>query len=244
MWVESFISGTVESHDFENFEKIDPDKAVLLVANHRSFNDQFAISARLFSMYGVHHNIFFPVRGNFFYDNPFGLIVNLFFAYGVMYPPIIRDRKRHNWNACATDIMVNLLREPGNLVGFHPEGTRGRSDDPYQLLPAKPGCGELIHRAQPNVVPVFLQGFPPAPFEMWREKLKKGKSAKTYVHMVMGEPVDFSEEYEMEASRKTYLSISKKAMRKIIELAEKEKRIRRLADNKTAGVSTAEAPSG
>jgi hypothetical protein len=62
--------------------------------------------------------------------------------------------------------------------------------------------------------------------------------------MVMGEPLDFSEEYEMEASRKTYLSISKKAMRRISELAEKEKTIRRLAENTMSGVSTAEAPSG
>ncbi|NIV91999.1 hypothetical protein GWN42_04150, partial [candidate division KSB1 bacterium] len=157
-WVECGTSKTVSDHGFENFKKIDPSRSVLLVVNHRSFYDQFVIAARLFSLYGPHHHVHFPVRSNFFYDNPLGLFVNLPLALGVMYPPIIRDRKRRSWNAFATDLMVELLKDPQNLVGFHPEGTRNKGPDPYALLPAKPGCGELIHRSNPNVVPVFLQG--------------------------------------------------------------------------------------
>ena len=112
------------------------------------------------------------------------------------------------------------------MVGFHPEGTRNQGPDPYELLPAKPGCGELIHRANPNVVPVFVQGFPPSLFAMIRNNGKQNGQNMPYVHMVMGEPMDFSTELQMEASNKTYLKISQKVMEKINALAREEKRIR------------------
>jgi hypothetical protein len=35
-------------------------------------------------------------------------------------------------------VLVELLQKPGNVIGFHPEGTRNNGDDPYHLLPAQP----------------------------------------------------------------------------------------------------------
>ncbi len=225
-WIEWVISRTVRDHGFENFAKLDPSRGVLLVVNHRSFYDQFVIAARLFRQFGKHHNIYFPVRANYFYDNPTGLLVNLLIAFGVMYPPIIRDPRRRYWNGFATDIMVALLKEPQNMVGFHPEGTRNRGPSPYDLLPAKPGCGELIYRANPNVVPVFLQGFPRSVLDILKSNYAKSPRWKPLVHMVMGKPLDFSEELKLPPSRKTYLKISQKAMGGIAELAEREREIR------------------
>lgn len=46
------------------------------------------------------------------------------------------------------------------------------------------------------------------------------------VHMVMGEPLDFSEERKMEENRKTFLQISKKVMNAIGKLARREQEIR------------------
>ena len=223
-WVEFGTSRTVLDHGFDNFAKIDPNRAVLLVANHRTFYDQFVISARLFRLYGPHHNVYFPVRANFFYDNPLGLLVNLPVAMGVMYPPFVRDRKRLRWNAFATNLLVELLQDPHNMVGFHPEGTRNRGPDPYELLPAKPGCGELIYRSRPNVLPVFLQGFPKNAFTLVKANLRRDSSP--FVHMVMGEPLDFSEELQLPAGRKTYLLISRKVMQRIAELSQLEREIR------------------
>lgn len=230
-WVELGTSHTVVDHGFENFEKIDPTRGVLLVANHRTFYDQFVIAARLFRLYGPHHHIYFPVRSNFFYDNPLGLLINIPFSMGVMYPPIVRDARRRHWNQYATDLMVELLRDPQNMIGFHPEGTRNQGPDPYELLPAKPGCGELIFRSNPNVVPVFLQGFESA-WRMFRQNLRNSKPVKPMVHMVMGEPLDFRDELKMEAGKKTYLHISRKVMAVIAELSRRELEIRSEYDRK------------
>lgn len=226
-WVELFIEGAVVAHGFKNFKKIDPKRAVLLVPNHRTFFDQFAIAARLFKIYGRHHNIYFPVRANYFYDRISGLFVNLFIANGVMYPPFVRDRKRLRWNKEATEILINLLRNPENMVGYHPEGTRNLGPDPYEFLSAKPGCGEIIYRTNPNVIPVFLEGFPDNPAHMLRCSSYRKNPRRPYVHMVMGEPIDFSEELAMEENKKTYLTIAQKAMRHIARLSKDEITIRK-----------------
>ncbi len=222
-WVEFFTSRSVAAHGFERFQQLDPTRGVLVVVNHRTFYDQFVIAARLFKLYGAHHNIYFPVRANFFYDNPAGLLVNLLASQGVMYPPIVRDRGRRRWNEIATDIMVGLLKDKRNMIGFHPEGTRNQGTDPYNLLPGKPGCGELIYRANPNVIPVFLQGFPSSFWQIYRHN---AAAKGPLVHMVMGEPLDFTAECQMERSRKTFLIISRRVMEGIKALARQEQHIR------------------
>jgi 1-acyl-sn-glycerol-3-phosphate acyltransferase len=224
--VEAFTSRIVTDHGFENFARIDPNRAVLLVANHRTLYDQFVISGRLFKLYGAHHNIYFPVRANFFYDNIFGLPVNLLFALGGMCPPIMRDKKRRQWNQTAMDILADFLERRENMVGFHPEGTRNKGSDPYAFLPGKPGCGELIYRSNPNVIPVFLHGFPSSFLQMLKRNWFGGKKPEPFVHMVMGSPLDFTAERQMEANRKTYLEISNSVMNAIEELSKREKECR------------------
>ncbi|MCE7873962.1 hypothetical protein DYH09_26820 [bacterium CPR1] len=160
LWVEAFIRHLVQDHGFENFKLIDPSRSVLLVANHRSFYDQYSIMGRLYTLYGNHHRIFFPIRSPFFYDSLLGLVVNLSLSFGAMYPPITRDPRRMAWNNFAMEVLGELLLDRRNLVGFHPEGKRNQNPDPYALLPGKLGCGMVIHKSRPNVLPVFLQGFP------------------------------------------------------------------------------------
>src|SRR6185437_1066514 len=45
------------------------------------------------------------------------------------------------------------------VVGLHFEGRRGDGEDPYTLLPARPGIGQIVARARPVVLPVFILGF-------------------------------------------------------------------------------------
>jgi 1-acyl-sn-glycerol-3-phosphate acyltransferase len=44
------------------------------------------------------------------------------------------------------------------VIGFHPEGTRNKNNDPYSYLRPQPGIGKLIKEANPQVVPVFIAG--------------------------------------------------------------------------------------
>lgn len=229
-YVELATSNLCPDHHFDKFTKIDPSRGVMLVANHRSFFDLFAIVARLFTLYGNHHAIFFPVRSTFFYDHPLGQCVNIPLAMGSMYPPIMRDPNRKIWNRFSTDLLVELLKNPRNMVGFHPEGTRSQTKDPYELLPAKPGAGELIYRARPNVVPVFLQGFPRYAWPGFLHNRGLLKKDVLWAHMVMGDPINLEEELSLPDSKETYLTISQKVMKVIGELAEEEKVIRRSWD--------------
>lgn len=231
MWIEFFIHDAVVAHGFKNFAKIDSNRAVLLIANHRSFYDQFAIAARLFQLYGRHHHICFPVKANYFYESLSGLFVNIVVACGVMYPPFVRDRKRLRWNKEATGILISLLKNPENMVGFHPEGARNQGSDPYKFLSAKLGCGELIYKTNPNVVPIFLQGFPNNIVHMLHSSRYKKKPRVPYVHMVMGEPIDFSKELALPENNKTYLVIAQKAMRHIAQLSKEEVEIRKKYEN-------------
>ena len=41
---------------------------------------------------------------------------------------------------------------------MHPEGTRGKGPDPYELLPAQPGVGKLALVGKPVVIPAFILG--------------------------------------------------------------------------------------
>lgn len=223
-WVECFVRNHVVDHGFENFRKIDPNRGVFLVANHRTFYDQFTIMGRLYTLFGNHHRIFFPIRSPFFYDSPAGMVVNLSLAFGAMYPPIMRDPKRKAWNNFAMDLLAELLQDRRNLVGFHPEGKRSQEPDPYTLLPGKLGCGMVIHKSRCNVVPVFLQGFPRSVLG-WPAQNLLGR-ARPVVHMVMGAPLDLAEELEGPADRRTYLRITRKTMDALAELAERERAIR------------------
>lgn len=223
-WVECFVRNHVVDHGFENFRKIDPRRGVFLVANHRTFYDLFTIMGRLYTLFGNHHRIFFPIRSPFFYDSLAGMFVNLSLAFGAMYPPIMRDPKRKAWNSFAMDLLAELLQDRRNLVGFHPEGKRSQEPDPYSLLPGKLGCGMVIHKSRANVVPVFLQGFPRSVLS-WPVKNLTGRP-RPVVHMVMGPPLELAEELEAPADRRTYMRITKKTMDALAVLAERERAIR------------------
>jgi len=54
-----------------------PEERILLVANHRTFFDLFALGWILLEKRGLEQSVSFPVRANFFYENPAGLAVCL-----------------------------------------------------------------------------------------------------------------------------------------------------------------------
>ena len=125
-WVRACLANRMLVEGLDDIMALYPDRGVMLVSNHRSFFDQYAMLLACY-MGPVHwaKALFFPVRSNFFYDQPLGIVVNAAVAAGAMYPPIFRQAERRALNDDALDRMVEILRRPGNVLGMHPEGTRG-----------------------------------------------------------------------------------------------------------------------
>src|SRR5262245_28936207 len=171
-----------------------PERGLLLCMNHRSY---FDASITMFSLYerGAMwaDKIYFPVRSNFFYEHPVGFAVNLMIGGGALYPPIFRDASKAELNRDALERMVRFLGEPGALVGMHPEGTRGKGPDPYQLLPAQPGVGQVVLQARPLVVPAFVNGLSNSYVQDITDTYRKDIRRERPIIIAFGEPVDYAD---------------------------------------------------
>lgn len=157
-FVGRVVSARLRVHGLERVTALPPDARILLVANHRTFFDLFVLGFILWRRGGLTQRLNFPVRANFFYEHPLGLATCMFMSGGTMFPPFFRQAEKKAFNRFSLEVLIEKLRTPGQLVGFHPEGTRSRSGDPYTLLPAQPGAGELALKARPLVVPAFITG--------------------------------------------------------------------------------------
>lgn len=158
-WMRAVLSRRMLIEGLDDFRQLDPEGGVLLLSNHRSYFDLYAVSVAFFAAPTPWlARVCYPVRADFFYERPLGLLVNLLAGAGVMYPPFYRQRARWHLNRRSLDDLVAILGRKGWLVGFHPEGSRGKSESPYDLLPMQPGAGELALKTNAVVVPVFING--------------------------------------------------------------------------------------
>ena len=86
-WIHLSTYNIMNVYGLEHVEAASRERPLLLVANHRSFFDMYAVSTVLFRNTLWRKQLFFPVRGRFFYQNPLGLLVNLIMGWWSMYPP-------------------------------------------------------------------------------------------------------------------------------------------------------------
>jgi 1-acyl-sn-glycerol-3-phosphate acyltransferase len=178
----------------EHIATLGPKASVLLVANHRSFFDFFSVTAILYSRTNLTKRVFFPVRQNFFYDHPLGPAVNLAMSGMRMFPPIMRDRSKKSFNQYAVERCVEELNrtDVGTVLGIHPEGTRNKGPDPYDLLPAQPGVGRVAlgaHHAK--VIPVFVLGMGQSILGEMRRNFTRPD--ETRIDMCFGPPIAFDD---------------------------------------------------
>jgi 1-acyl-sn-glycerol-3-phosphate acyltransferase len=146
-------------HGMEHVSVLTNRERIVMVSNHRSFFDFYVSGTFLFTRKSFSKRMLFPVRSEFFYDSWFGGFVNLLMSGFYMFPPVLRGPKRRNFNRYALDRMVAELEVPGQLIGIHPEGTRGKGDDPYTFLRTQPGAGQILLAAKGiHVLPVFVYG--------------------------------------------------------------------------------------
>jgi 1-acyl-sn-glycerol-3-phosphate acyltransferase len=227
VWVRAAIANRIFVEGLEDLMTLRPETGVMLVSNHRSFFDQYImLLACYMGPVAWAKALFFPVRSNFFYDQPLGLFVNAAVAGGAMYPPIYRQSDRRALNDGALDKMVAILRKPGNVLGMHPEGTRGKGDDPYTFLPAQPGVGKLALVAQPMVIPVFNLGLGNNIVEDVRLNFTRDARKKHAVVTVFGPPIEYSDLTAEKPRPALYKKTADRFMTEIKKLSEIEKSLR------------------
>ena len=225
LWIYIATYNLMNVFGIENVEATDPDRPLILVANHRSFFDMYTISSVLFRRTNRPIKLYFPVRAKFFYDNPLGWLVNFVMGWWAMYPPFFREQKEAKKRTFDKFSVRELIRicssGRGHVIGFHPEGKRNLSDDPYSFLPAQPGIGKVIFEAKPQVIPVFVTGLIN---DLPRQILGNWTGGEK-VRIWFGEQIDLSEFYGKRDSIRTHKEISDFLMEKIEELAEQDKKM-------------------
>ena len=227
LWVRAALANRMLAEGVDDMMALRPETGVMMVSNHRSFFDQYAILLALY-MGPVHwaKRLFFPVRSTFFYDQPLGILVNAAVAGGAMYPPIFRQAERRALNDQALEKMVELLGAPGNVLGMHPEGTRGKGPDPYQLLPAQPGVGKVALLGKPVVIPVFIHGLGNNVAQDIRWNFGKDARRAHAVITIFGPPVDYADLCAEKPRPTLYKKCADRFMAALGPLKERERAIR------------------
>ena len=223
LWIYLATYNLMNVFGIENVENTDSNKPLILVANHRSFFDMYTVSSVLFRRTKRPLELYFPVRGKFFYDNPVGWFVNFVMGWMSMYPPFFREdgeaRKREFDKYSMRRLVEICSASRQSVIGFHPEGKRNLTGGTYDLFPAQPGIGKVIYSAKPQVIPVFIAGLgndlPKQILGNWRGGEK--------VRIWFGEPIELGEFYEKGDRLRTHKEIADHLMLKIGELGERDR---------------------
>jgi 1-acyl-sn-glycerol-3-phosphate acyltransferase len=223
LWIKICTYNLMNVFGIENVEKSSVEKPLLLVANHRSFFDMYTVSSVLFRQTKRPIRLYFPVRAKFFYTSPLGWFVNLVMGWFSMYPPFFREAKeaeKREFDKFSLRKLVQIASDgDGTIIGFHPEGKRNLSDDPYEFLPAQPGVGAVIIKAKPQVIPVFIAGLG----NDLKKQVLGNWTGGEKVRIWFGEPVDLSQFYEKSDRLRTHKEIADFLMTKIAELGERDR---------------------
>jgi 1-acyl-sn-glycerol-3-phosphate acyltransferase len=219
-WVHKATEKIITIDGLDRVRSLDPRGGLVIAANHRSFFDFYVISSILLRHTQHAKRIYFPVRANFFYESPVGFLVNGLVGGFSMYPPIFRDPNLRELNELSLTRIEELLLEKGVVVGFHPEGTRGKGPDPYEILPAQPGIGRALHKTRAPVVPVFVVGLT----NNFPHQLINGvRGTVDPVYAFFGEPTKLDDLYAQSARASTYLRIARRVRDDIVTLGQKVK---------------------
>jgi len=227
VWVRAALANRMFVEGLDELMSLRPSSGVMLVSNHRSFFDQYAmLLACYMGPAAWAKNLYFPVRSNFFYDQPLGVVVNAAVAAGAMYPPIYRQAERRALNDEALDKMVEILQQPGNVLGMHPEGTRGKGPDPFVFLPAQPGVGKLALVGKPVVIPAFILGLGNDIVQDITWNFGKHARRDHAVITVFGEPIDYSDLAAEKPRPALYKKTADRFMAEIKKLGDRQKALR------------------
>jgi len=217
----------------DNVSSLKPPGGVVIASNHRSFYDQYVLSMILYRISSIQKRIYFPVKAEYFYQNFFGVMLNMAASAMAMYPPIFREPKKRAFNDYSIDCLERILRQQGSVVGMHPEGTRNKGPDPYKLLKAQPGIGKLVYSARPTVIPIFINGLRN---EFLSQIMRNFVKDSEPIVVIFGKPLDLGTLYEKPAKLRTYKEVSDYILEEIKKLGETERHYREeIRDNPVKG---------
>jgi 1-acyl-sn-glycerol-3-phosphate acyltransferase len=219
-WIQLSTYKLLRVYGLEHIEAISHERPLLLVANHRSFFDMYTVSSVLFRRTSWPKTLYFPVRGRFFYESPLGMLVNMLMGWWSMYPPIFAENEKRLFDKYSVRCLAQLCREGrGHVIGFHPEGTRNRSDDPYSYLRAQPGVGKVIKDSAPQVIPVFIAGLG----NRLSRQVAGNWTGGEQIRIRFGAPLELTALLEKKDHMRTYKEIAEFVMSKIAELGEEDR---------------------
>lgn len=219
-WIQLATYKLLHVYGLEHVGAVSHERPLLLVANHRSFFDMYTVSSVLFRRTSWPKTLYFPVRSRFFYESPLGMLVNMLMGWWSMYPPIFAENEKRLFDKYSVRRLAQLCREgSGHVVGFHPEGTRNRSGDPYSYLRAQPGVGKLIKDSAPQVIPVFIAGLG----NQLSRQVVSNWTGGEQIRIRFGAPLDLTAFLEKKDHVRTYKEISEFVMSKIAELGEEDR---------------------
>jgi 1-acyl-sn-glycerol-3-phosphate acyltransferase len=220
-WMRLVSEARIDLLGLEHATSLECDRGVLLAANHRSFFDMYMVLTHLHRHVDWWHRAYFPVRSVFWYDHPFGVLINGLASAMSMYPPIYRETEKRGATRAGLDFLAAELQRPGTVVGIHPEGTRNKGDDPYDLLPAEPGFGRVVLQARPIVLPIFINGMTSNFVSECRSTFDRTGPP---IIIAIGAPVDFGDLLDADPQRlRAQVAIGRRVLEEIAKLAELEK---------------------
>lgn len=224
-WIHLSTYNIMNVYGLDNLDAASHERPILLVANHRSFFDMYAVSTVLFRRTTWRKQLFFPVRGRFFYQSPLGVFVNLIMGWFSMFPAFFATGdhpipEKRTFDKYSFRVLTELARTgAGNVIGFHPEGTRNKSDDPYTFLRAQPGVGKLIMDARPQVIPVFIAGL----CNSLPRQVARNWNREDVIRIYFGPTLDLSDHLSKPDRLRTHKEIADFVMQKITELADQDR---------------------
>ena len=195
---------------------------ILLVSNHRSFFDLYMLTLLMHRHTELRQPVLCPVRADFFYRQPLGVVVNLLVGGGRMFPPFFREPEKQDFNRWSIEHVANVLKGGDVVVGFHPEGRRNKNESPYEPLPAQPGLGRIIMDSWPIIVPAFINGLT----NNIVGDIVGNFTGERKVVAVFGEPIDTAPYQKMGNRLASHKRIADDVLKKVYALADEEKAAR------------------
>ena len=223
MWVYVSTNNLTRVDGLQHVRDIDRSRGVVFVCNHLTMFDFYVISSVVLRSTDWVKQMFFPVRSSYFYERPDGVLVNAIMSAMAMYPPVLRDKDRKSFNRYTVDFITEAAATPGTLIGYHPEGTRNKTAEPYTLLPASTGIGEIIYHARPVVIPTFIIGLQS---DLATQVRSNFDGTGQPVTITFGAPIDLADRCNMPAGPETYRAMAEYLRLSIMRLGQRDYEMR------------------